>query len=142
MPVRSISRHGLNVSARAACRRRRKPMAPVFVAGACRVFAPGCVRLFKVRTDGSQLRGGLRASTSATNSREVFGHFRRHRLKLQKAAFIVKPHRTSRNLRFVFTTYSLAPCRRRTLHYATRIDFKHLSQFRRRNNGLRLSIAS
>jgi hypothetical protein len=53
-------------------------MAPIFVSGASRVFAPGCLSLFKVRTDSSQLRGGLRASTSATNSREVFGHFRRH----------------------------------------------------------------
>ncbi|MGA7791502.1 MAG: DUF2127 domain-containing protein, partial [Candidatus Acidiferrales bacterium] len=35
-------------------------MAPVSVAGAMRVFAPGCLSLFKVRTDGSHLRGGLR----------------------------------------------------------------------------------
>jgi hypothetical protein len=34
LPPRSISRYGLNVSARAASRRRRKSMAPVFVAGA------------------------------------------------------------------------------------------------------------
>ena len=51
--LRSISRHGFDVSARAASRRKRKSMAPVFVAGAKRVFAPGLVSLFKVRTDGS-----------------------------------------------------------------------------------------
>ena len=87
-------------------------MAPVFVARAWRVFAPGCLSLFKVRTDGSQLRGGLRASTSATDPRQVFGHFRRHELNLQKAAFIVKPYRVARTLRLVFTTYSLAPCQK------------------------------
>jgi hypothetical protein len=53
-------------------------MAAIFVSGASRVFAPGCLGLFKVHTDGSQLRGGLRASTSTTNSRQVFGYFRRH----------------------------------------------------------------
>ena len=35
-------------------------MAPVSVAGTMRVFAPGCLSLFKVRTDGRHLRGGLR----------------------------------------------------------------------------------
>jgi hypothetical protein len=38
-------------------------MATIFVSGASRVLAPGCLGLFKVRADGSQLRGGLRAST-------------------------------------------------------------------------------
>ena len=53
MPLQSISGHWFNVSAWTASGYRRKSMAPVFVAGAMRVFAPGCMRLVKVRTDGS-----------------------------------------------------------------------------------------
>jgi hypothetical protein len=63
-------------------------------------------------------------------------------LNLQKAAFIVKPHRTARNLRLVFTTYSLPPYQRRTSHYATCVDTKQVSQFRRRNRRLTLSTGS
>jgi hypothetical protein len=83
-------------------------MAPVFVAGASRVLAPGGLSLFKVRPDGSQFQGGFRAPTSATNPRQVFGYLRRHALNLQKAAFIVKPHLKARNLRLVFAIYSPA----------------------------------
>jgi len=77
-------------------------MAPIFISGASRVFAPRCLSLFKVRTDGSQLRGGLRASTAATNSREVFGHFRRHsstyRKRLSSSSHTVPPE--------IFASYS------------------------------------
>jgi len=96
-------------------------MAPVFVAGASRVFTPRCLCLFEVRTHGSQLRGGPRASTSATDPREVFCHFGRHEFNLQKAAFIVKPL-YPRNLRRVSTFSSLADYWRRTSHYAASID--------------------
>jgi len=111
-------------------------MASIFVSGASRVFAPGCLSLFKVRTDGSQLRGGLRASTSATNSREVFGHFRRHSSGYRKPLSSSSHTVTRRKLRFVFTTSSLPPCQRRTSHYATDIDFEQLSPSRHGNKRL------
>ena len=112
-------------------------MAPIFVSGASRVFAPGCLSLFKVRTDGNQLRGGLRASTSATNSREVFGHFRGHSPSTYRKPLSSSSHTvTRRKLRFVFTTSSLPPCQRRTSHYATDIDFEQLSPSRHGNKRL------
>ena len=70
-------------------------MAPVLVTGTARVFAPGGLSLLKVCTDGSQLRGGLRAAASATDPRQIFGYLRRHKPKLQKAALIVKPRLTT-----------------------------------------------
>jgi hypothetical protein len=51
MVLRSISKRRLYVSTRAAARHRRKSMAAIFVSGASRVFAPGCLSFFKVRTD-------------------------------------------------------------------------------------------
>jgi hypothetical protein len=48
-----VSGPGLNVSARATSGRRRKSMAPIFIAGAWWVFTPGCLSHFKVRADGS-----------------------------------------------------------------------------------------
>jgi hypothetical protein len=39
-------------------------MAPILYRGVSRVFAPGCLSFFKVRTGGSLHRGGLRAPTS------------------------------------------------------------------------------
>src|SRR4029077_12831796 len=51
-------------------------------------------------------------------------------------------HRTTRNLRLVSTTSSLAPYRRRTSYQATCINSKQLSQFRRRNKRLTLSAGS
>ena len=97
----------------------------------------------------SQGSHGLQLTSRRTSSvhlgdRSAIGIWplQKAQLNLQKAAFIVKPQRTHRKLRFVFTTSSLPPRRRRTSHYATRTDFKQLSQFRRRNNELKLSIAS
>jgi len=48
------------------------------------------------------------------------------------------PHREARNLRLLFTTYSLPLDWRRTSHYATCTDSNRLSQFRHRNKGLKL----
>jgi hypothetical protein len=98
-------------------------------------------------TEPFQGSHGRRPTSRRTSSVHLGDQFSRGiwslqkaQLNLQKAAFIVKPHRTSRNLRFVFTTSSLPPCQRRTSHYTTDADVNQLSQFRLRNIGLRLYI--
>src|SRR6266404_685132 len=117
-------------------------MAPVFVSGASRVFAPGCLSLFKVRTNGSQLRGGLRASTSATNSREVFGHFGRHSLPYRKPLSSSSHTVPAESFASYSPLLRCHPCQRRTSHYATDIDFEQLSPFRHRNKRLNLTKES
>ena len=130
MPLRSISRHGLNVPTRAASRHRRKSMTPIFIAGASRVFAPGCLSLFKVRTNGSQLRGGLRTSAAATNSREVSGHFRRHNSTYRKP-LSSSSHTTSPE---IFASHS-PPLRRLRIYGERRITQHALILSRIVNSG-------
>jgi len=61
---------------------------------------------------------------------------RGHGLTLQKAAFIVKPHLTARNVRLAFTFHSLGRIKGRTSHYATSIDSKQPSELKRGNKTL------
>ena len=141
---RSISRLGLNVSTRAApSGHRRKSMAPVFVARAMRSI---CARASWAFSRFARTAANFAADLERPPRRPILDRYlvtsEGTGSSYTKPLSSSSPRRTGRSLCFVFTTYSLAPCRRRTSHYATRIDFKQFSQFRRRNNGLRLSIAS